>query len=486
MSDNMYGGASVQVYPKDATLTYPHACVSGFLDYVAKFNGVNFHAKDDDVREWRYDQEYDNWQDSLGMDSVRVFYHYAHSTTMSNGVYLTSMGRTWDNTIYAESDRMGFGDQRLRYLFLHGCESLRTNFGHSPYRTWHTPNRGARMLFGFDSLTFDTDQQGTRFFKEWNTGKSFSQAWQDAALSIFHNNHRVSSAACGATDREAQDRLWNERLFHGGAVSDDWYWWRWAGQFPLEVDLSIPLPRQPMSLRLARRSAEADTAAALGERHGLRGLLAESASPVTEESCARAEFEPRLVMHPDGAYQAFYAEPDRTANGRTPEEIRDLADLALRELDLGHDLALAGMSATFHAGASRDGDTVAAAVADYTLHYRQLHNGVPAVAGGDGQLTMTLDPTGQLCSISDTTVPILSAEQAHPPTTDDTDACTALTEATAARAECLGGRARLAVVPDSREIGYRYDRDDAALVARQTIEITGGRFRIRDIVEVTV
>lgn len=482
----MYGGASVQVYPQDATLTYPHACVDGFLGYVAQFNTINFHAKDDDVREWRYDQEYDNWQDRLGMDSVRAFYHFAHSTTMNNGVYLTAMGRTWDNTIYAESDRMGFGDQRLRYLFLHGCESLRTNFGHSPYRTWHAPNRGARMLFGFDSLTFDTDQQGTRFFKEWNTGKSFSQAWQDAALSIFHNNHRVSSAACGATDREAQDRLWNERLFFGEAVSDNWYWWRWAGQFPIEVVLGIPLPHQPLSLRLARRRADADAATALGERFGLRGILAGTASPTSEEASARTEFEPRLVLHPDGTYQAFYAEPDRAAQSRAPEEIVELADREVRRLDLGHDLALAGMSATFHAGASRRGDTVPAAVADYTLHYRQVYDGIPAVAGGDGQLTVTLDPTGRLCSMSDTTVPILGVEEPRPPAPEDTDVCTALNAATTARAECLGPRARLAVVPDSREIGFRFDRDHAALVARQTIEITGDRFRIRDIVEVTV
>ncbi|MFI9634925.1 DUF6345 domain-containing protein [Nocardia sp. NPDC051929] len=487
MSDNIYAGASVQVYPQDAPLSHPHACVNGFLDYVAKFNTINFHAKDDDVREWRYDKEYDNWQDRLGMDSVKVFYHYAHSTTMDDGVFLTAMGRTWDDTIYAWSDRMSFGDQRLRYLFLHGCESLRMHDGHSPFRTWHTPNLGARMLFGFDSLTFDTDQQGTRFFKEWNTGKSFSQAWQDAALSIFHNDHRVSSAACGATDREAQDRLWNERLFFGEPVSDNWYWWRWAGQVPIEVDLGLHVPRRPRALRLSRRRADADTAAELAERFGLRAVLAEPASPTAEEYSAPVEFEPRLVMHPDGAYHVFYAEPDRTADSIAPQEVRDIADRAIRQLDLGHDLALAGMSATFHGGGSRDGDEVAASVAEYTLHYRQVYDGVAAVAGGDGQLSVTLDPAGRLCSISDTTVPIAGADETRPPSGDDFDAMAALDAATSARAECLRDGARSSVVPDSLEVGYRFDRDAAIVVARQAVEITSSdRFRIRDVVEITV
>ena len=73
MSDNLYAGVSVQVYPSgDATLSTPHSDVGAFLDYVRQFNSVNFHAKDDDVREWRFNAEYDNWQDSLGMDSVKA------------------------------------------------------------------------------------------------------------------------------------------------------------------------------------------------------------------------------------------------------------------------------------------------------------------------------------------------------------------------------------------------------------------------------
>ncbi len=49
-------------------------------------------------------------------------------------------------------------------------------------------------------------------------------------MSLGHTHDQVvSSTACGATAEEAQNRLWNERLFNGGRVSDDWYWWRWSG-----------------------------------------------------------------------------------------------------------------------------------------------------------------------------------------------------------------------------------------------------------------
>ena len=72
MADNIYGGTSIQVYPEPgvAPLTTPHRDVEAFLGYVSRFNSINFHAKDDDVREWRFNKQYDNWQDTYGADAV--------------------------------------------------------------------------------------------------------------------------------------------------------------------------------------------------------------------------------------------------------------------------------------------------------------------------------------------------------------------------------------------------------------------------------
>ena len=102
----------------------------------------------------------------------------------------------------------------------------------------------------------DSGDYGKNFFSEWNKGKSFSQAWQDASLDIS-SNQQVSSTACGSTQAECQDRLWNERLFYGGSASNAWYWWRWAGNAPASLvrAANLSLPAAPVRVRLVRRAA---------------------------------------------------------------------------------------------------------------------------------------------------------------------------------------------------------------------------------------
>jgi len=58
MADNLYAGSSVQVYVDSdewPNLEHTHEDASGFLDYVAHFNALNFRLKDDDVVKWRFD-----------------------------------------------------------------------------------------------------------------------------------------------------------------------------------------------------------------------------------------------------------------------------------------------------------------------------------------------------------------------------------------------------------------------------------------------
>ena len=68
------------------------------------------------------------------------------------------------------------------------------------------------MIFGFETVSYDNANYGSYFFEEWNKNKSFSQAWLDASWRIAHDQG-PTAAACGATQAEAQDRLFNERLF---------------------------------------------------------------------------------------------------------------------------------------------------------------------------------------------------------------------------------------------------------------------------------
>jgi hypothetical protein len=491
MADNLYAGASIQVYPSgEATLSTPHGDVGAFLAYVARFNPVNFHAKDDDVREWRYNHEYDNWQDRLGIDSVKVFYHYGHCGMTAGGVFLAAMGRTWDNTFLADSTRMSFGDQRLRYLFLHGCDNLQVHGGQNPARTFGAANKGARMIFGFDSLTYDVSGLGEGFFREWNKGKSFSQAWRDAALATL-TNHRPSSTACGATPEEAQNRLWNERLFEGGAVSDNWYWWRWAGPAPLEINLDIPLPRSPVHLELRRRPNDARTAAFLADRFGVRAMVAEPASPNPGDyrHPDDAFAGPRLVLSPDGSFEVFLAEPDRSAAAVDPETIRAIADRAVGDLGLDVELVLHDLSMTQHAGASREGAEADVAVGEFTARYRQLYEGTPVVGGRDGHVTVTIDPGGTVCSIEDTTMAVAGASEARPGDGYDLNlgvehALAEAVESVRAGFESCG--ASVTVLSDTRDVGFRIDGDSAVTVARQDIEVTTGDFTIRKIVEITL
>jgi hypothetical protein len=490
VADNRYAGVSVQVFPSgDAALSTPHNDVNAFLDYVRQFNGINFHARDDDVREWRFNREYDNWQDSLGMDSVRVLYLYTHMGMATDGRYVAAMGRTWDNTFLADSTRMSFGDQRLRYLMLHGCDSLQMHGGQNPWRTWAQPNKGARMIFGFDGLTYDVGGLGAGFFREWNTGKSFSQAWQDAAFSTL-TNHRPSSTACGATAEEAQDRLWNERLFHGGAVSDNWYWWRWAGPAVIEVVITITIPPSPMRLSVGRRPLDDRVAQSLGDRFGLRSHLATAAVPEPGDEGADALVGPRLVLSPGGSCEAFLAEPDRDARPIDLDAAREIAERTVRSLELDTELVFDALTVTEHGGASRDGDQTETAIADVTAHFRQVYEGTPMARGGDGHVSVTLDPAGTVCSISDRTVAVVDAVEAAPSDSSDVDVDEALHRAIEdleRQVGCEGrGDREIVVLPGTRDVAYRVDRDSAVLVAREEVEIRSGDFAIRKVVEVVL
>jgi hypothetical protein len=492
MSDNLYAGASIQVYPGGgATLSTPHGDVEAFLAYVGQFNAINFHAKDDDVREWRYNHEYDNWQDRLGMDSVRVFYHYGHCGMAADGRFVAGMGRTWDNTLQADSTRMSFGDQRLRYLFWHGCDSLQMHFGQNPFRSWAASNKGARMIFGFDSLTYDVSGLAEGFFREWNTGKSFSQAWQDAALGTLRN-HRPASTACGASADEAQNRLWNERLFEGAAVSDNWYWWRWAGPVPIEVNTDLRVPRSPLNLQLERRSGDERTAARIADRFGVRPVVAGIASPESRQYGHAEDVlaGPRLVLLPDGTYHVFLAEPDRWAGTLDPEVAKELADQALHELDVKVALTFDGLTATHHAGASRAGDETETVIGDYTAHYRQLYDGTPVARGADGHISVTIDSGGSVCAIVDSTVAVVGADEARPSDSDYTDVDGALEQAAESLRKRLcdyaGSATEVVAVPDTRDVCYRLGRDSAVMVARQDVEIRTNDYAIRQILEVVL
>ena len=491
--DNMYGGCSLQTFDSNTgagNLSNTHADANGFLNYANQFDQIDFHFEDGGVQEWQYDPTFDDWQNHYGMDAVRAFYHSGHGGMQADGTFFAPLGAQWNGQDYAISSAMSLGDQFLRYLFWSTCNSVEVLDGQSPIRTWNPVNHGMRMIFGFQSTSVDSPDYGQNFFNEWNKGKSFSQAWQDASLDIS-NGQQVSSTACGATQAECQDRLWNERLFYGGAASTAWYWWRWAGNVPGSAHRSAnhKLPTAPGVLRLARHAADARTLGALLERYELSsdGEVPDGYGAVEVQSHDR-----RLVVQRDGSHELFLAEPDRTAPLAHHEELRAAAQDAIARYRVadGLDLVYDRMTATHHAGGSVDGDVSQAQIADVTVHYRQAVDGVPAATGGTGHVRITLDPSAAVVRILDRTQPIADVVAAPPGSDAFADPETALAKATQIRLRELSANGvlpdRVQTVPDTTEVGYRLRAGHGLVVARREIEVTTGRFRKRHIIEVAL
>ena len=489
--DNMYGGCSVQIFDSNTgagNLSHTHEDANGFLDYVNQFDQIDFHFEDGGVQEWEYDPVYDDWQNFYGMDAVRTFYHSGHGGMEGDGTFFAPLGARWNGNDYALSSSMSIGDQFLRYLFWSTCNSLEVLNGQSPIKTWNAVNRGLRMIFGFQSTSVDSPDYGKNFFSEWNKGKSFSQAWQDASLDIS-TNQQVSSTACGSTEAECQDRLWNERLFFGGSASAAWYWWRWAGNAPLSV-IRTPnraLPAARMSARLVRRTADGSALDALLDRYGMR------AGPEVPDGVGDVSVEAedrRVVLHADGSHEAFLAEPNREAPLATEDQLRAAAENAIQHFGVaeGLDLVYDRMTATYHAGGSIGGEVRDTQIADVTVHYRQLVDGVPVVMGREGHVRVTLDASGTLTRVLDRTHAIRDLLPAAPRSDDITDPEAALTDGTQALLRALSANGvvhdRVDSLPNTTEIGYRFKSGEGVLVARREVEISTGRFRKRHVIEV--
>src|SRR5207248_6306208 len=128
---------------------------------------------------------------------------------------------------------------------------------------------------------------------------------------------------------------------------------------------------------------DARTAARLANRFGVRPLVAPAVSPepdaFTRDSPALDG--PRLVLLADGSYRVFLTEPDRSAKSVEVDSIKAIADRTLREMALDVELMFDGLTGTHHAGASRSGNQQKETIGDFTAHYRQLHNGIPAARG---------------------------------------------------------------------------------------------------------
>ncbi|MFN2590332.1 MAG: DUF6345 domain-containing protein [Actinomycetota bacterium] len=503
------GAFSIEKFATAGGLTYTHEDAQGWLTYLAKFNPNNFWYKDGGVQPWSYYEDYDNWQDTYGMDAVCAVYHSGHGGMTGDGRFVAPLGAGWGNVAAeAWSDQMRLGNERARYVFWSTCLSCRVLDGQTPYRTWTGANLGFRMLFGYETVSWDNPNYGSAFWKHWNQGKSFSTAWMDASWYDVAHDQAPSAAAWGGSQAEANDRVFNERYLYGGQVSRDWAAWRWywpASSATARRQPNLQLPSSLLVAALARPMVDEGYVEEVLSRHDapVSGAMREVRSGAGRGFRA-SEGDARVSVSPEGTYEIDFARPNLENPTRVPiqQAVRTAHDFARQQgLDsngLVFDRVLLKSAASGTEKGS--GELTEPRVTETVVQFTQVINGLPVLGPGPGQASVSVDNDGRVTAIRNGTRQIeqltdraLSAPPAPgaepaPPTTDPERA---LADAWQERLRMWVVRDTMPIsfteIPGSAEIGYVIRDDQATLVARKDVEADfGGGFLKRYRVEVPI
>jgi hypothetical protein len=500
----LYGAFSIETFCSAGALSLTHDDTAGFLAYTEQFNPRNFWYQDAGVQTWAYYEDFDNWQDTYGMDAVRSVYHCGHGGMDANGVFYVPMGSAWSgNDCTAVSTNMRLGNERARYVFWSTCESLRVLGGHTPIRTWSAANQGLRMIFGFETVSWDDARYGSGFWNHWRRGETLAAAWMNASWDIAHDQ-APSVSANGASQAEAQNRLGTERFFDGARASTDWWWWTWYNTRASAVREGVhSLPGDPRRAILVPVGAR--SIGDLADRFRVdRGEVRQAPGMVS----VGAE-ERRLHIGDDGVLSATLAQPDR--ENRTPlarAEATARADDAVRSYGLDADapLVLDRVVPVMEAGGTETGDGYLEGpfTTGTMVQYRQEINGLPVLTPSAGAVRVTVDNSGTVTHVQASTrgidqlsdrprstaaAPVPPGER---PAADGTaDPELALGRAFSRRLRDLvargGAPTGYGTVPGTTEIGYDVDGSDATVVARRAVELEfEGGYRKRYWVKATL
>ena len=495
--EHTYGAASMQVYADGQVAYHTHASADGFLAYVNQFEQTSFRVKDQQVQWWQYDPPFDDWQNNYGCDSVEVFYHAGHGgTDASTGNYSAPLGAAWDNVIFLNSSEMSIGDQRLRYLFLATCDGCMVFAPNNPIRTWNVCNRGFRLLFGATGLIYDDPNYGTNFWNHWNSGDSFSQAWQDSLLDVS-SDQQPASTAVGSSAADAQTRLFNERFFTNATAARNWYWWRWVGNAPAAARVQM-VKKFPAKIKFARVAPRLVTRSGVLSAMKRLGFTVPVTLPDAPLDRLRVTAgDERFAMMPGGAVVEFApATPVRS----TLKELEILA-AATAALDGAAGLGLVAIMPAQHAGAPAEGGPGVSEpeTFEHIVVYRQSVAGLPILTPGVGEARVTVAASGRVRRIVDTRLEVAELRDSGPsavatPTpsggtmrvpqlTTFGEVLTALRRASGAFPGG-GDSASSRLVPDSLAFGYALRGTDLIPDARARVEIAHGMYRMFEAVEV--
>jgi len=494
-----YGAFSIETFCTAGGLSYTHEDADGWADYVDDFTPLNFRFRDAGVKVWAYYETYDNWLDTYGMDATCAVYHSGHGGMDGNGVFYAPLGADWA-TVHdctAVSSNMQLGNEYARYIFWSTCFSLRVLDGHSPIRTWgHSPNPGFRMIFGFETISWDSPDYGRNFWNHWRGGESFSSAWLNASWDIAHDQ-APSVAACGASAQEAQDRLFNERFFYWPQVSHDWWWWRWYYAATAARETQRSLPRNLLIARLEPTSARTQSARELADRFQM-DIRANGAAPAPDGSFRVSQGDSSIVYSGDGSLNVQLAKPNlANRNQIASRQAVSLAQEAVRRyaLDQQTPLVLDRVLRSAEAGGTdrQSGQLEGPFVTGTVVQFRQVINGLPVITPGAGTVRVSVDNDSKVTNVH-SSVRALAELSERPLNTASIPQPEGMTMspqhsdpsnyeqrlATEFGKQLASWVARGAMplefttVPGSTEIGYDIRGNVAVLVARKAVEVDFG------------
>jgi hypothetical protein len=513
---NLWGACSIENFCNGGSLSYTHEDAKGWLDYLRQFAPENFWRQDGNVKIWLYTEPYDHWLDTYGVDAVRAFYHSGHGGMDANGVFYVPLGGSWsgnNSDCTVNSNQMHYGESpldRANYIFWSTCLSCRVLDGQNPLRTWSPVNGGFRMLFGFETTSWDSPDYGSNFWKEWNVNKkSFSTAWLDASWDIAHDQ-APSCVACGATAQEAQDRVFNERLLYPDHVSTAWFWWRWYYAATAAIALREPQLALPRQLQIARLQPPVEVneqrLRAIMDRVGLEMRVPAEIVGTREGDVYVADGDVGIGLSGAGSFDVRLARPNRSNRTQLPlRQARSIAEEAIRRYGLAQQggvtfdrirLSSEGGSTT-----QGDGQVEGPYITETTVQFRQVINGLPVLTPGAGTVRVTLDNDARVTGVHSSVRPIDRLMDRPLNTTADPPLGPAVSSQEPrpigqARATDVAGIEDLlaqqwaqqmafwvmrgsmplqyTVVPGSTEVGYDIRGNNAIIVARRAIEVDFG------------
>ena len=488
-----WGAFSIETFASASSLRYTHEDATGWLAYLVQFDDRNFWFADSGVAVWAYEETYDNWQGRYGMDAVMAAYHSGHGTMLNDGTFVAPMGARWDNRTDARSTTMRLGNEKVNYVFFSTCLSCRVLAGHTPTRTWGGSNLGFRMLFGFETVSIDDPNYGKFFWEEWRKNKTFCTAWLDASWRIY-TKQAPSVAACGATRDEAVNRLNTERLMSADHVPDDWYAWRWYNAAAdMDRAPSVRVPDRPSVVQLLPRTPSEEMAK-LGETAGI-GDRALSEVRVDALGVVSAEHDDRHIATGPQANRylkladANHRNTQPISNDRAVEIAREFA--AEQHPGDGDELVLESVHELMQCCGAKDGTTEQPQSLETLVTFRQTFERLPVITPGRGEIRVSVDNDGTVVSANISTREAVRTSNdmrsnvsepggageppATPPMTPPAEALTAAQERVVAeldiRTNSDGIRGEVRDVPDSMEVGYEIEGNEAYLVARKLIDV---------------